>query len=86
MGAPGQDIPIAVQDVDSWQSFKMFEQGWILPADHKRRGRTAVERPPQPPPRKRAKTSTSLLSFVLWEAFNSYSTFVQVTRRLSTVM
>ena len=86
MGAPGQDMPIAVQDVDSWQSFKMFEQGWILPADHKRRGRTAVERPPQPPPRKRAKTSTSLLSCVLWEAFNSYSTFVQVTRRLSTAM
>ncbi|TBU24142.1 hypothetical protein BD311DRAFT_702623 [Dichomitus squalens] len=59
MAPPGQDMPITVQDVDSWQSFKLFEQGWILPADHKRRGRATVERPPQPPPRKRTKTSKS---------------------------
>ncbi|KAI0737339.1 hypothetical protein C8Q80DRAFT_1358849 [Daedaleopsis nitida] len=49
--------PDLVEDVDSRQSFKMFEVGWILPPEQKRGGRVAVERPPPPPPRKRVKTS-----------------------------
>lgn len=53
--APLQNLPLTVEDVDSRQSFKMFEVGWILPADQKRGGRPAVERQPLPPPRKRAK-------------------------------
>ncbi|RPD57252.1 hypothetical protein L226DRAFT_614349 [Lentinus tigrinus ALCF2SS1-7] len=52
-----KDVPIAVEDVDSRQSFKMFEVGWILPAEQRRGGRAPLERGPVPPPRKRAKHS-----------------------------
>nr|VWP00090.1 Guanine nucleotide-binding protein subunit beta-like protein (Cytoplasmic antigenic protein 1) [Ganoderma boninense] len=54
---PTSDMPPTVDDVDNWQSFKMFEVGWILPPEQKRRGRIGTERGPVPPPRKRAKTS-----------------------------
>ena len=53
-----KDVPIAVEDVDSRQSFKMFEVGWILPAEQRRGGRAPLERGPVPPPRKRAKHCT----------------------------
>ncbi|KAH9945753.1 PHD-zinc-finger like domain-containing protein [Amylocystis lapponica] len=46
-----------VDAVDNQQSFKMFDQGWILPPDQKRGGRAAVERHPLPPPKKKAKTA-----------------------------
>lgn len=56
---PGQSaVPPIVDEVDAWRSFKMFDAGWILPENQKRGGRTAVERPPLPPPRKRTKTSS----------------------------
>ncbi|TFK85272.1 hypothetical protein K466DRAFT_197390 [Polyporus arcularius HHB13444] len=51
-----QEVP-TVEDVDSRQSFKMFEVGWILPPEHRRGGRAPLERGPVPPPRKRAKYS-----------------------------
>lgn len=58
---PGRsEVPPIVDEVDSWRSFKMFDAGWILPENQKRGGRTAVERAPLPPPKKRAKTSSSL--------------------------
>ena len=50
-----RDIPLTVEDVDSKQSFRMFEKGWILPAEHRRGGRIAIERLPLPP-KKRRKT------------------------------
>lgn len=43
-----------VEDVNSWDSFKKFETGWILPPVG-RHNRPYVERGPVPPPRKRAK-------------------------------
>ncbi|KAH9939113.1 uncharacterized protein BXZ73DRAFT_89157 [Epithele typhae] len=53
--------PKEVRDVGSWDSFKQFEQGWILPPEQKRGGRRVVERGPAPPPRKRQKRSTRFL-------------------------
>ena len=50
-----RDIPLTVEDVDSKQSFRMFEKGWILPAEHRRGGWIAIERLPLPP-KKRRKT------------------------------
>lgn len=50
--------PAVVETVDSHESFKRFEQGWILPPDVKRGGRTPIDRSalPPPPPRKRQRT------------------------------
>lgn len=53
--APRQDLPPMVEEVDNQQSFKMFDQGWILPPDHRRGGRAPVERHPLPPPKKKQK-------------------------------
>ncbi|KAK7031458.1 Bromodomain and phd finger-containing protein 3 [Favolaschia claudopus] len=60
--APGE-IPL-VEHVDERGSFTMFEQGWILPVGQKRGGRSSVERPAAPPPRKRIRLDrgTSRLS------------------------
>jgi len=56
---PGRsEVPPIVNEVDKRQSFKMFDRGWILPENQKRGGRTAVERLPLPPPRKRMRTSS----------------------------
>ncbi|KAI0676134.1 hypothetical protein C8Q78DRAFT_1008227 [Trametes maxima] len=54
---PPRDMPLTVDEVDNRKSFTMFERGWILPPDQKRGGRSRVDRPVHPPPRKRAKTS-----------------------------
>lgn len=60
---PGRsEIPPIVNEVDNRQSFKMFDAGWILPENQKRGGRTAADRAPLPPPRKRVRTSSSSLS------------------------
>ncbi|KAJ8081889.1 hypothetical protein PM082_007735 [Marasmius tenuissimus] len=49
--------PELLDSVDNKGSFRFFNAGWILPPDQKRGGRgTATERPPLPPPRKKAKT------------------------------
>lgn len=42
-----------IETIDKQQSFKMFNEGWILPPDQKRGGRVRVERPPPPPPKKK---------------------------------
>lgn len=44
---PGQSDVIPVVDkVDDYRSFKMFDQGWILPENTKRGGRTATHQTP----------------------------------------
>jgi hypothetical protein len=45
--------PHLIETIDKQQSFKMFNEGWILPPDQKRGGRARVERPPPPPPKKK---------------------------------
>ena len=45
--------PHPIETIDKQQSFKMFNEGWILPPDQKRGGRVRVERPPPPPPKKK---------------------------------
>lgn len=45
--------PHLIETIDKQQSFKMFNEGWILPPDQKRGGRVRVERPPPPPPKKK---------------------------------
>lgn len=47
--------PLVVQDIDNYHSFSMFNEGWILPDDSRRRPRAA--RGDLPPPRKRTRTS-----------------------------
>ncbi|KIY51904.1 hypothetical protein FISHEDRAFT_70398 [Fistulina hepatica ATCC 64428] len=56
--------PLVVESVDQQQSFKMFEQGWILPPTQRRGGRAPIERHALPPPplRKRPRTEKSRLS------------------------
>lgn len=54
---PGQaDVPPVVDDVDKQDSFKMFDEGWILPSGTRRGGRAPPEKMDQPPPRKKQKT------------------------------
>jgi len=55
------ELPPVVLDVDNRDSFKMFDGGWILPPDQRRRGRMPVDRSMQLPPRKRARTGTFFL-------------------------
>ena len=43
----------SAETIDKQQSFKMFNEGWILPPDQKRGGRVRVERPPPLPPKKK---------------------------------
>ncbi|KAI0630656.1 hypothetical protein C8Q77DRAFT_1063453 [Trametes polyzona] len=50
------DLPLTVDSVDNRKSFTMFERGWILPPDQRRRGRAPIERQPYVPPKKKAKT------------------------------
>jgi hypothetical protein len=45
--------PHLIETIDKQQSFKMFNEGWILPPDQKRGGRVRVERPPPLPPKKK---------------------------------
>jgi len=53
-GSSGPDHePHHIETIDKQQSFKMFNEGWILPPDQKRGGRVRVERPPLPPPKKK---------------------------------
>ena len=54
-------LPRVVNDVDNLNLFKWFDSGWILPADQKRGGRSVVDRPPLPPPRKRARVGKLML-------------------------
>ena len=62
--APGssglEHEPHPIETIDKQQSFKMFNEGWILPPDQKRGGRTRVERPP-PLPSKKKKPGVYLL-------------------------
>jgi hypothetical protein len=59
---PGQsEVPPIVSEVDKRQSFKMFDAGWILPENQKRGGRAAISRSTLPPPRKKMRTSSSIL-------------------------
>ncbi|EPQ56227.1 hypothetical protein GLOTRDRAFT_105199 [Gloeophyllum trabeum ATCC 11539] len=53
------EMPPVVDDVDSRESFKKFEQGWILPPDVRRGGRAPVARSPLPPPKKKKRLSAS---------------------------
>ena len=51
---PGHaDVPPIVNIVDDYRSFKMFDAGWILPENQKRRGRATVERTPLPTRKRR---------------------------------
>ncbi|KAF7794968.1 hypothetical protein EIP86_006111 [Pleurotus ostreatoroseus] len=51
---PGHsEVPPVVDNVDNQRSFKMFDEGWILPDDHRRGGRAPVERQPLPEPKKK---------------------------------
>ncbi|KAI0726340.1 PHD-zinc-finger like domain-containing protein [Fomitopsis betulina] len=64
---PGKLAAEMVEEVDNQQSFKMFNEGWILPPDHVRGGR---QRPaPQPTPSKKkgrgGKTDVNLYGQVL---------------------
>ena len=45
--------PHPIETIDKQQSFKMFNEGWILPPDQKRGGRVRMERPPLPPSKKK---------------------------------
>lgn len=64
------DIPPIVEEVDNRQSFKMFNDGWILPENSKRGNRSAaVERAPPPPPKKKPKKSERLV-YILIDVFN----------------
>lgn len=45
--------PQLIETIDKQQSFKMFNEGWILPPDQKRGGRVRMERPPPLPPKKK---------------------------------
>ncbi|TFK73723.1 hypothetical protein BDN72DRAFT_790358 [Pluteus cervinus] len=49
------DPPLMISDVGNRDSFKLFDQGWILPANTRRGGRTPAERGAGPPPKKRVK-------------------------------
>lgn len=61
---PGQaDIPPVVEDVDKQDSFKRFDEGWILPSGSRRGGRAAPEKPDLPPPRKKQRTGLSVSQF-----------------------
>ncbi|KAG6885752.1 hypothetical protein C0993_010264 [Termitomyces sp. T159_Od127] len=54
-----------VEDVNNHQSFKMFNEGWILPPEQKRGGRVSVDRQNvvvTPRPRKRMRTGIVLAS------------------------
>jgi len=42
-----------IETIDKQQSFKMFNEGWILPPDQKRGGRVRVDRPPPLPLKKK---------------------------------
>lgn len=65
MVLPGQgDVPPVVDDVDNQRSFKMFDEGWILPPNQRRGGRAPIEKHELPPPKKRSRTgecSTAML-------------------------
>jgi len=52
-GAGPSGLEHEIETIDKQQSFKMFNEGWILPPDQKRGGRVRVERPPPPPPKKK---------------------------------
>ena len=62
--APGssgpEHEPHLIETIDKQQSFKMFNEGWILPPDQKRGGRVRVERLP-PLPSKKKKPRMYLL-------------------------
>jgi hypothetical protein len=56
----GEDPPI-VEDVGSQDSFKMFHEGWVLPAGQRRKGRAPpVETQVVSRPKKKAKTGAGM--------------------------
>lgn len=60
---PGQaEVPPVVDNVDSHQSFTMFDEGWILPAGQRRGGRAPIERVERPPPRKKQRIGGAFFS------------------------
>ncbi|KAG6825753.1 hypothetical protein H0H92_002556 [Tricholoma furcatifolium] len=62
-----ESLPV-VETISNKESFKMFNQGWILPAEQKRGGRTSIDRqsvaPPRPKKRMRLDPGPSRLSVV----------------------
>ncbi|ETW78629.1 hypothetical protein HETIRDRAFT_50351 [Heterobasidion irregulare TC 32-1] len=76
-GAPvllGHAEPPMVKEVDPQASFKMFDQGWILPPDQKRGGRSGVERGPVPPPKKKLKTGPLSVEAIVETAVETVAT------------
>ena len=60
-GASGADHePHLIETIDKQQSFKMFNEGWILPPDQKRGGRARVELPPLPSKKKKPRVYSFL--------------------------
>lgn len=72
---PGQsEVPPMVDDVDNQRSFKLFDEGWILPPDQKRGGRAPPDRHVLPLPRKRVRSSGWCpCVFLTLMIFHSYS-------------
>jgi hypothetical protein len=54
-----------IETIDKQQSFKMFNEGWILPPDQKRGGRARVERLPPLPSKKKKPRVYLLFSLAL---------------------
>lgn len=55
-------IPLVVEPTDNRDTFKMFNQGWVLPAGTARRGRVPAARDFKlPPPKSRGRKCTFLL-------------------------
>ena len=82
---PNPDMPPTVDHVDNWQSFKMFEVGWILPPEQKRGGRVGTERGPVPPPRKRAKTSKIISAETLRRYADPLGCYMFSPRQVSAI-
>jgi len=59
-----------IETIDKQQSFKMFNEGWILPPDQKRGGRVRVERLP-PPKKKKSRVYRTLFVGVYTDLFLS---------------
>jgi hypothetical protein len=66
-GASGPEHePHLIETIDKQQSFKMFNEGWILPPDQKRGGRAKMDLPPLPSKKKKPRVYLSvLLKFLL---------------------
>lgn len=72
---PGSSVvehdPHLMETIDKQQSFKMFNEGWILPPDQKRGGRMRVERLPPLPSKKKKPRVCPLFSLGLPLTYSS---------------